>query len=312
MSVTHGMNVEEVRRLGRRLQEMSASIDKLRGRLDHMVSRTTWVGPTAERFQHQWWPANRAQLQRLSSDIYGLGRAAMNNAAEQERISSGGTVSGSLGAMSPRRFAGLLRQWDVVGAAQITQSIIGFREDVAAAYFATMIGMSSIGMSEAKNDATFSYFRSAKGGFTTQYRRLAGKAGIVAAGGLNALDYGMAVNENGWGSSEAAASAFEGTLSTGASLVPAGGLAFDGGLSIGDLMYKHTPLGASLEYLVVGGFENDLGSISTATDAALARGDFSEATRLNELAGQVQERVATETSGYRGLLNSALAVLKPL
>ena len=94
MSITHGMDIDEVRRLGQKLQTMSASIDQIRNNLDRLVGRTTWVGPTAERFKYQWWPTNRVQLLHLSDAVHGLGQSALNNAAEQERISSGGTRFG--------------------------------------------------------------------------------------------------------------------------------------------------------------------------------------------------------------------------
>jgi len=314
MSVTHGMNIEEVRRLGGRLQEMSSSIDVIRGDLDRLVARTTWVGPTAEQFIHHWWPTNRARLVQLSDQVHGLGQAAFNSADEQERISGGGTVAGSLSA-DTFASAGFLK-WvsdnDVIGGLQTVQSVAGVVDDVKGAYYATMIGLTSVGMAVTKSDTAFAYFRSAKGGFTTQYGKLAGRAGTVVSGAINAVDYAMAVKENGWGSSEAAASAFEGTLSTGASMVPAGGLAFEGGMAIGNVMYEHTPLGGYLESRVTGGMEGDLNSISAATDSALAAGDFEEARRLNGLASDVQSRMATQTSGYRGLLNSVGAVLNPI
>ena len=308
------MDVDEVRRLGQRLQTMSTSIDQIRNDLDRLVGRTTWVGPTAERFKYQWWPTNRAQLLHLSQAVHGLGQSALNNAAEQERISGAGTVRGSLssGGFASAGFLKWVSDNNVVGGLRVIQSIAGLADDVKGAYYATMIGLTGIGMAIGKGSKGFDYFRSAKGGFSTQYGRLVGKAGMVVSGAINTADYALTVYENGWGSSEAAASAFEGTLSTGASMVPAGGLAFEGGMAIGDVMYERTPLGGYLESRVTGGFGANLGSISAATDAALVAGDFSEAQRLNALARDIQAKMETETSGYRGLFNSVGAVVNPM
>ena len=311
--VTHGMNVEEVRRLGRTLQMMSASIDELRNDLDRLVSRTTWIGPTAERFKYQWWPTNRTQLLGLSADIFGLGQAALNNANDQERVSGGGAAGGSLSSrgLASAGFLKWISDNSVIDGLRIVQSVAGLADDVKGAYYATMIGLSGIGMAVSRGDAAFQYFRSAKGGFSTQYGKLAGTAGAVVSGAINTADYSLAVYEHGWGSSEAASSAFLGTISTGASMVPGGGLAFAAGMAIGDLWYEKTPLGDQLETSVTGGFEQRLSSLSAASDAALASGNFDEALRLDQLAHEVQADMTAETSGYRGLLNSVVAVVKP-
>ncbi len=282
--------------------------------VDRMIRSTHWSGPEANRFKYQWWPGHRAHLSRVSQDLRGLGQSAVNNARAQEDASGAagaGTGGPSVGGSRSGRFLDWVVDHDIVDGLRVVQSIADFGTDVKAAYFATMVGLTTIGMKIHKGGAAFDYYRSAKGGFTTQYGKLAGKAGTVVTGALNVTDYALNVFQHGVGSSEAAESAFDGTISTGASLVPGGGLAYEGGKAIGDSWYHHTPLGGRLESSITGEMESDLGAIGAASDRALASGNFEEAVRLNDVARAAQERMDAETSGYKGLLNSAVAVLIP-
>ena len=86
-NISHGMNVEEVRRLGQTLQKMSNDINALAQQLNTAVNNTSWVGPDATTFKNNWWPGHRAHLQQLSSDLHGFGQSAINNASEQENVS---------------------------------------------------------------------------------------------------------------------------------------------------------------------------------------------------------------------------------
>ncbi len=87
MAVTHGMNVEEVRRLGSQLKSVSEQINDIVRRLNAQVGSTSWVGPDASRFKDQVWPEHRSQLARVSGDLQSFGQTAMSNAAEQEQAS---------------------------------------------------------------------------------------------------------------------------------------------------------------------------------------------------------------------------------
>lgn len=88
MAISHGMNVEEVDRLGRDLQDIAREIDRIVTRLNKQIGSTTWVGNDANRFKNEWWPGHRTKLKAIQSDLDGFGQSAKNNAEEQRRISS--------------------------------------------------------------------------------------------------------------------------------------------------------------------------------------------------------------------------------
>lgn len=83
-----GMNIADVRQTGAELKQISGEIQGLMQRLDGRVNSTTWEGPDAQRFKHDWWPQHRTTLQRIVQELEGLGQSAMNNADEQEAASA--------------------------------------------------------------------------------------------------------------------------------------------------------------------------------------------------------------------------------
>ena len=94
-STTHGMNVEEVQRLGADLQAKADEIRQVVSRINGLVQGVTWVGPVASRFKDEWWPGHQARLSSVAGDLHGFGQSALNNAAEQLEASGGGHASGS-------------------------------------------------------------------------------------------------------------------------------------------------------------------------------------------------------------------------
>ena len=88
MAVSHGMNVEEVRGLGQQLQTQAENIQQVMAHLDSAVNGATWLGPDADTFKGQWWPQHRQQLQQVVQGLHDFGQSAMNNATEQENVSS--------------------------------------------------------------------------------------------------------------------------------------------------------------------------------------------------------------------------------
>ena len=86
-AVTHGMNPDEVERLGNDLQTISANIGTLIKDIERKIGATTWVGPDSSTFKNQWWPGHRASLSKLQSELHGFGQSAKNNATEQRRVS---------------------------------------------------------------------------------------------------------------------------------------------------------------------------------------------------------------------------------
>lgn len=87
MAITHGMNPEEVQKLGDDLQNFAQNIAAMIKQIESKISHTTWVGPDAHAFKDQWWPGHRASLQRIQTDLHGFGQSAKNNASEQKDIS---------------------------------------------------------------------------------------------------------------------------------------------------------------------------------------------------------------------------------
>ncbi len=90
MTLSHGMNVDEVRALGVKLQNhYSATIEQLMNEMNGLVDQTSssWVGPDAENFR-SWWPEKKAALQAIATDLHGFGQSAINNATEQTEVSS--------------------------------------------------------------------------------------------------------------------------------------------------------------------------------------------------------------------------------
>lgn len=86
-NVTHGMNPEEVEKLGADLQTIAGDIGAMIKRLEKQIGSTTWVGDDARRFKTEWWPGHRSKLSAIQNDLQGFGRSAKNNASEQRRVS---------------------------------------------------------------------------------------------------------------------------------------------------------------------------------------------------------------------------------
>ncbi len=87
-NISHGMNVTEVKDLGNKLKQISQQITDMVNMLNGKVNSTSWLGPDASRFKDQWWPQHRQHLQSMASDLSGFGQSALNNASEQEQVSS--------------------------------------------------------------------------------------------------------------------------------------------------------------------------------------------------------------------------------
>jgi hypothetical protein len=100
MAVT-GMNLAEVQHLADQLRARAEQVQALVTAVDGGITHTTWLGPDAERFKNEWWPAHRRHLLDVAEHIGGLGQSAANNATEQEKASStyGGSSAG--GAHTP-------------------------------------------------------------------------------------------------------------------------------------------------------------------------------------------------------------------
>jgi hypothetical protein len=92
---TTGMNLAEVEQLVGRLRAGAEQLRNLVSTVEGQVAHTSWIGPDAERFTHEWWPGHRQRLLEAADHISGLAQSADNNASEQARTSSAPGSSGS-------------------------------------------------------------------------------------------------------------------------------------------------------------------------------------------------------------------------
>lgn len=88
--MTHGMNAAEVESLGRLLQSGAERVRALCSELDSGVHGSTWAGPDADRFAHEWWPGHKSRLVTAAEQLHGFGQSALNNASEQRATSGEG------------------------------------------------------------------------------------------------------------------------------------------------------------------------------------------------------------------------------
>lgn len=89
MAVTHGMNPDEVERLGQTLQERANDLQCVVSALDSLVHSTSWSGNDANEFKGPWWDGHKAQLRQIAEQLEGFGQSAKNNASEQRQVSGG-------------------------------------------------------------------------------------------------------------------------------------------------------------------------------------------------------------------------------
>jgi hypothetical protein len=88
MTISHGMNIDEVRNLGQQLKTQAQHVQQLVHQLESAVNGTSWMGPDATTFKTQWWPQHRQHLLQAAEGLDGFGQSALNNASEQESVSS--------------------------------------------------------------------------------------------------------------------------------------------------------------------------------------------------------------------------------
>jgi uncharacterized protein YukE len=88
MTISHGMNIDEVRNLGNQLRQQAQHIEQLVAQLEGQINSTSWMGADANTFKHDWWPQHRQHLHAAATGLDGFGQSALNNAQEQEQVSS--------------------------------------------------------------------------------------------------------------------------------------------------------------------------------------------------------------------------------
>lgn len=123
MSLTHGMNVDEVDALGRMLQTRADQLRQAVSEIESRLQATVWEGQDAGTFRHQWWPEHKTSLTACADRLHGFGQSALNNASEQleaSGVSTGGGAATTGGggtsdvgfAMSPPTSGGTTSDFD--------------------------------------------------------------------------------------------------------------------------------------------------------------------------------------------------------
>lgn len=90
MSITHGMNVDEVDQLGRLLQRNGDRLGQILGEIDSVLHAVVWEGHDAGVFKSEWWPKHKASVQTAAQQLHGFGQSALNNVTEQRSASGEG------------------------------------------------------------------------------------------------------------------------------------------------------------------------------------------------------------------------------
>lgn len=117
---THGMNPDEVERLGRELDRVAGQLEGWGAEIDRLVARSSWSGHDAGQFRGAWWPRHRQRLHAVASGLSEFGRVATRNADEQRRISATAGAQPSAGAT----FRGVTVSGELVAAVRMGQRFI--------------------------------------------------------------------------------------------------------------------------------------------------------------------------------------------
>lgn len=90
MSITHGMNVEEVKGLERELRTHAQAIEDIKGKLNAKIDKVAgndWKGKDASDFKDKVWAEHRKTLDRIVKDLRAAADQAKKNVVKQEEIS---------------------------------------------------------------------------------------------------------------------------------------------------------------------------------------------------------------------------------
>lgn len=84
-----GMDFEAVNAIGRQLQHQGDQIGGVIHAVDSLIAQAegVWHGNDANQFKDWWTTQHRPHLVQVQAAVSGLGQSAINNAAEQARVS---------------------------------------------------------------------------------------------------------------------------------------------------------------------------------------------------------------------------------
>lgn len=272
--LTHGMNVEQVDELGRFLKQKGSDLGQLALTIDSRIRQSSWTGGDADRFRHDWWPAHRGMLDRIANEIDGLGQSALNNAAEQRRVSgAGGEGSGA----ADRATTG--RAPRAGGAAPLDDDVTGIIKQLATVE--SVMNLRDVDL------ARIVELRKA-GKLTDVSLKGAGLGAVIGA-----IDYLVQADRHGWTSHQAIWAAVDNGAGTIAGvIVPGGGVAWWVGTEIG------TKAGNAGLWL-----EDQVGKHVHQSDLSLRDSNWLMRTygvrRLDQVDESIRPRVASEMVNNR-------------
>ena len=88
MTMSHGMNVQDVETMGRQLQTEAGNIQTMMGTIEGLIQNAAWVGPDAEAFKGSEWPTIKTALNQASEQLNQFGLRAIQNAQAQTTTSA--------------------------------------------------------------------------------------------------------------------------------------------------------------------------------------------------------------------------------
>lgn len=86
-NITHGMNVEQVKALGAKLDAKANQINALITEVNNALQNTSWVGPDADSFKNKWSHEGVGQLNKAKEILTHASAAAKRNAQAQDSTS---------------------------------------------------------------------------------------------------------------------------------------------------------------------------------------------------------------------------------
>lgn len=90
MAITHGMNVEQIRGIGKQLKSVASNdIANLINQVNKLVTTATanWSGNDSTQFSTEWNTVHRKALANLQTSLTTYGDKALKNATKQEEAS---------------------------------------------------------------------------------------------------------------------------------------------------------------------------------------------------------------------------------
>ncbi|MDP5228431.1 MULTISPECIES: WXG100 family type VII secretion target [Arthrobacter] len=82
-----GADVQQLRALGKKLDNGGQTIDDQRTQLTSALNGTQWMGPDADKFKNEWQSQHVPALNKVAEALRTAGKSAAKNATEQETAS---------------------------------------------------------------------------------------------------------------------------------------------------------------------------------------------------------------------------------